>query len=214
MGRIEKLCGYLGECNTFADVGCDHGYCTRYMLDNGLCGRAFVSDISAKCLEKAEKLLEKHIACGRVTPVCCNGLEKIDPAVDLVLIAGMGGDEIAAILRAAFVPENFVFQPMKNARAVREFLLSAGAAITADEVFESGGKYYRVIKGARSGEGQQYSETQLEYGLDFKSESARGYLYEEYQKKLSYLERPLSGAARDKILAEARVLGGILRDGK
>lgn len=214
MGRIEKLCGYLGECNTFADVGCDHGYCTRYMLDNGLCGRAFVSDISAKCLEKAEKLLEQYIVSGRVTPVCCNGLEKIDPAVDLVLIAGMGGDEIAAILRAAFVPENFVFQPMKNARAVREFLLSAGAAITADEVFESGSKYYRVIKGARSGEGQQYSETQLEYGLDFKSEAARGYLYEEYQKKLSYLERPLSGEAREKIFAEARVLGGILRDCK
>ena len=211
MERVEKLCAYLGECKVFADVGCDHGYCTQYMLENGLCGRAVISDISAKCLKKAEKLLEKYIACGRVTSVCCNGLEKVDRAADLVLIAGMGGEEIAAILRNASVPENFVLQPMKNARAVREFLLEAGAAIAVDEVFESGGKYYRVIKGSRSGEGREYTENQLDYGLDFESEAARGYLYGEYQKKLSYLERPLSGEARAKILAEAKILGGILR---
>ena len=48
MDRIKKLCTYLQPCNIFADVACDHGYCAEYMLKNGLCERAVISDISEK----------------------------------------------------------------------------------------------------------------------------------------------------------------------
>ena len=30
--RIRILCSHLTPAETFADVGCDHGYCTEYML--------------------------------------------------------------------------------------------------------------------------------------------------------------------------------------
>ena len=69
------------------------------MLKNGLCKRAVISDISAKCLEKAEILLKNYIQSGAVKSVCCSGLEKIDESTDEVLIAGMGGDEIVEILK-------------------------------------------------------------------------------------------------------------------
>ena len=45
--RIRALCAELAPCVTFADVGCDHGYCTQYMLEGNLCRSAVVSDISA-----------------------------------------------------------------------------------------------------------------------------------------------------------------------
>ena len=32
--RIETLCSLLGKAKTFADVGCDHGFCSEYMLKN------------------------------------------------------------------------------------------------------------------------------------------------------------------------------------
>mgnify|MGYP003307993812 CR=1 FL=1 len=35
--RIDTLCSLLDKVETFADVGCDHGYCSEYMLKNGLC---------------------------------------------------------------------------------------------------------------------------------------------------------------------------------
>ena len=89
--RIRLLCGQLAACETFADVGCDHGYCTQYMLEENLFRRAVVSDISAGSLSKAEKLLSAYIAAGRVAPVCCPGLEKIPKGTEQVLIAGMGG---------------------------------------------------------------------------------------------------------------------------
>ena len=65
MDRIEKLCSYLSPCKTFADVGCDHGYCTLYALKNGLCESAVVSDISEKCLDKARVLLDKFVRAAR-----------------------------------------------------------------------------------------------------------------------------------------------------
>ena len=57
MDRIERLCAFLDKCATFADVACDHGYCAKYMLDNGLCERAVISDISEKSMSKARTLL-------------------------------------------------------------------------------------------------------------------------------------------------------------
>ena len=44
--RIRTLCGELLSCKSFADVGCDHGYCTQYMLERELCGSAVFSEES------------------------------------------------------------------------------------------------------------------------------------------------------------------------
>ena len=68
--RIRTLCGELLPCDRFADVGCDHGYCTQFMLENGLCRFAVVSDISAGSLAKAERLLAAYIRAGSVRSVC------------------------------------------------------------------------------------------------------------------------------------------------
>ena len=57
--RIDTLCSFLTPAKVFADVGCDHGYCTEYMLKNGLCEKAIFSDVSKGSLAKAEKLLAK-----------------------------------------------------------------------------------------------------------------------------------------------------------
>ncbi len=199
MDRIKKLCAYLPRCTTFADVGCDHGYCAQYMLKNNLCGEAVISDISAKSLSKAEALLKEYISSGKCTPVCCFGLEKIDPSINLVLIAGMGGEEIVSILKSAYIPQNFVLQPMRNVRAVREYLLDAGAQIYCDDLFESGGKYYFVLCGRRSGGSREYTPARLEFGFGDLSGALGGYLNAELAKKREYLTRNLAPKTRAEI---------------
>lgn len=211
MDRIDKLCSYLDGCKTFADVGCDHGYCTLYMLKNNLCESAVISDISAKCLDKAERLLSRYITGGKVVSVCCSGLEKVPEDIGQVLIAGMGGDEIVNILKTAYIPASFVFQPMKNARLLREYLLENSASVTVDEMFESGGKFYTVIKGKKGGLRKRYSEIQLKYGLDLQGEVTKKYLAEELKKKQSYLDRQLSENTREEILKEKNEIERILK---
>ena len=167
--RIRALCAELAPCETFADVGCDHGYCTQYMLEENLCRSAVVSDISAGSLSKAETLLSAYIAEGRVTPVCCAGLDKIPKGTEQVLIAGMGGEEIMTILREGFLPPALVLQPMRHTPKVRAFLLERGYAIVRDFTFRDG-KFYDVLRAEfpryRGAQPRGYTERDLEFGYD------------------------------------------------
>ena len=213
MDRIKKLCSYLDKCSTFADVGCDHGYCTLYMLKNGLCERAVISDISAKCLQKAETLLAGFIKNGVVASVCGNGLDGISEVVGQVLIAGMGGEEIVDILKNSFIPRSFVLQPMKNVRAVREYLLSNGAHITLDEPCESRGKFYFVIKGSKCGVPTAYNGKQLEFGLNLTGKATEKYIQIELFKKRAYLERDLKDETRRQIENDICFMEGVINEG-
>ena len=104
MGRIDIICSHLPEADVFADIGCDHGYCTQYMLKNRRCRLAYISDISAGSLQKARTLLAREVEEGRCIPVVADGLDGVKEC-DLVLIAGMGGEEIVRILERGYLPE-------------------------------------------------------------------------------------------------------------
>lgn len=165
MGRIEEICSYIDSSVTFADIGCDHGYCTLHALKSGKCQTAIIADVSAKSLAKAEMLLASYIEQGRCRSVCCDGLQQIDCDCGQVLIAGMGGMEIIKILTEGFIPQKFIFQPMKNAKELRKFLISNGCKITSDDIFFDN-NYYFIIKGERFGGTDSYSEEELVFGKD------------------------------------------------
>lgn len=193
MGRIDIICSHLPHTDVFADVGCDHGYCTKYMLDRGLCRLAYISDISAASLHKAERLLQNEIVAGRCIPVVADGLNGIEKC-DCVLIAGMGGEEMIHVLSNREIPSLFVLQPMKNTEKVRTFLLEQGCKITLDYTFEDG-KFYDLIVGNASG-GDCYSQAELRYGRDNLRTPQIAFLHkmQEKTKKLRLLtENPFMG---------------------
>ena len=172
--RIDTLCALLKPVDTFADVGCDHGYCTEYMLKNGLCKRAIFSDISKGSLQKAETLLADFVADGAAIPVLGDGFFGVPSAVDQVLIAGMGGSEMLAIItdkKYGFIPKRFVLQPMHDAEKLRRYLVENGADIQRDFTFFDG-KFYDVIVGGKREDGGQvfdessYTDAEYEFGRD------------------------------------------------
>ena len=127
--RIRKIVAEIPSSRIFGDIGCDHGYAAEYMLKTGKCKVAIISDISEKCLDKARKLLKKYEEKGRVKSVVTDGFTGL-PKLDTALIAGMGGEEIVAIMKnAEELPENLVLQPMKNCDKVRVFAVCAGYRI-------------------------------------------------------------------------------------
>ncbi|MCD8373204.1 MAG: class I SAM-dependent methyltransferase [Clostridia bacterium] len=211
MDRIKKLCSYLSPCESFADIGCDHGYCSEYMLKNGLCEKVTISDVSEKSLSKAERLLKKYIESGICTAVCCDGLTSIDKNTDLVLIAGIGGEEIVKILKESFIPESFVFQPMHSEADLRKYLLNNDCKLTYDGIFYSGNKYYFVIKGENSGGEQNYTPAELAYGRDsLGSPELKSMLKGEIEKAEEYLSRSMSQENRQKLTDRVIFLRGIL----
>lgn len=210
--RIQKICGELDECESFADVGCDHGYCTQYMLDRCLCKRAIISDISAPSLKKAETLLAAYLLEGVLTSVCADGLKGIPSHTDEVLIAGMGGHEILQILKRDFIPKKFILQPMKNSEELRRFLVGAGCKITADYTFRDG-KFYDIIKGEREGGCETYSEDEFEFGRDNirkKLPDFKAFIQVSIDKTHTYMFDKMSGESRSALLERIRHLKEIL----
>ena len=162
--RLNKIFSVIEKCSVFADIGCDHGYMTKAMLDSGKCERAICSDVSAKCLEKAENLLSDYISQGRVKSVVSDGFDNVGRC-DVALIAGMGGEEICTIIeRAPTLPERLVLQPMKNADKVRLCAVKQGYRIEKDFIFKSAGKFYvliSLVKGRDS-----LTQDEVEFGRD------------------------------------------------
>ncbi len=206
MERIARICSYLDKCVTLADVGCDHGYCARTALKSGLCEKVYITDVSAKCLAKAEKLLAGEIANGACEAICCDGLSGVDKDCEQVLIAGMGGEEILRIIKNGFIPKKFVFQPMKNAPELRGYLLKSGCKILADDIFYDNDKYYFIIKGERSGATPPYTENELIFGRDsLKNPEIKRYAKAEADKRKAYLQGALSDETRKKIQNELEI---------
>lgn len=164
--RIEMICKNLPVCTYFADIGCDHGYCTAFMLENNLCKEAIITDISEKSLKKAEKLLANFLLSGKLKSICTNGLQFVDEKYQQILIAGMGGEEIILILENGFLPETLILQPMKNSNKVRKFLLNKGYTLTKDFTF-SDKKFYDLLV-AQKGviKKRKYTHLEIEYGFD------------------------------------------------
>ena len=167
--RIDTLCGLLVKTEIFADIGCDHGYCTEYALENGICDFAVFSDISKGSLAKAEKLLRRFVEQGRAKGVLGDGFRGVAKDTGEVLIAGMGGSEIVHIFshpEYGFLPKRFVLQPMHDSEKLRRYLIAQGAYIERDFTFRDG-KFYDVIVGGFDGRAMQaYNAWEYEFGRE------------------------------------------------
>ena len=218
--RIDTLCSLLAPAKVFADVGCDHGYCTEYMLEKGLCERAIFSDVSKGSLAKAEKLLAPFVRAGKATAVLGDGFFGIDKEVDEVLIAGMGGSEIVSILSDSshgFMPKRFVFQPMHDSEKLRRYVLENGGYIERDYTFEDG-KFYDVLVGGLAKAGGQvcgeYTAAAYEFGRDNLLEMPEAFV-SRTKKQIAnigkYLKEPnLQEESRQSLVARRERLQGVL----
>lgn len=212
--RISQICSHLGRGKTFADVGCDHGYCAEYALENNLFETVYISDISAGSLKKAEELLAEYVQAGRCIPVLADGMQGLPEGVDVLLIAGLGGEEIIKILREGYLPKRFVFQPMKNAEKLRSFLVESGAKITADYTFGEG-YFYDLIAGEDKG-GSSYTEREILFGKDNLKTPTPSFLHkleEERRKLLRYLEEgKMSGKNREKLSSRLKEVEDVIHE--
>lgn len=215
--RIDTLCALLQKTTTFADVGCDHGYCSEYMLKNSLCERAIFSDVSKGSLAKAEKLLAPYVRSGKAVAVLGDGFKGVPKDTEEVLIAGMGGSEIVSILsdkQYGFIPKRFVFQPMHDGEKLRRYLVENGAVLERDYTFEDGKFYDVLVGGVAEGETQTYTDAEYEFGREnllLMPEAFVKRTEKLIQKLKKVLRAPsLQAESREEIVARLARLQGVL----
>lgn len=208
--RLKIIYELLPKCERFSDIGCDHGYITKEMLNSAKCKFAVASDISEKCLDKARGILKEEIASNRAVCVVSNGFENL-PETDVALIAGMGGEEIVSIISCAKVlPKILVLQPMKNADRVRINLENLGYGITTDYTFKSDGKFYDLIKAEKGVRVKKLSKKEIKFGKDNLKDKPISFI-EKLNARINVLNACISDSnlndkARKKIKKELKEL--------
>lgn len=133
-----------------ADIGTDHAYLPVWLLLQGRVRKAIAADLRQGPLDRARLTARQYECSGDISFRLCDGLAQIGAdEVDTIVVAGMGGETIAAILDAASWTRNerytFILQPMSAQPELRAWLWRNGFDIQKEEVICEGEKLYNIF---------------------------------------------------------------------
>ena len=149
--RLQCLADWVPVGSRLLDVGTDHGYLPIWLLLNHRISRAIASDLREGPLSRAKKAAEEYGVSSVLTLRLCDGLAGVDlNEIDTIVIAGMGGENIATILKN--VPQTtmehctLLLQPMTRAEILRAFLMEHEYQITRERLVRDRGILYPVME--------------------------------------------------------------------
>ncbi|WP_325200065.1 tRNA (adenine(22)-N(1))-methyltransferase [Oscillibacter sp.] len=148
--RLRLLADWVPSGARLADIGTDHGYLPVWLRLRGRVGSAIACDLREGPLAHARETGRSYGVDG-IDYRLGNGLAVVSPEeADAVVIAGMGGENIAAILaRAPWTADGrhiLLLQPQTRAETLRAFLAENGYAIRREALVEDRGVIYPVIE--------------------------------------------------------------------
>ena len=166
--RLQAVADLVSEGFIVADVGTDHGYIPIYLLKTGKCNKAFAMDVNKGPLLRAQEHIDEHGLTDCIETRLSDGVKRLQPGeCDAVVIAGMGGALTIKILEEGKdIFQNlseFVLQPQSELYKVREYLVSHGYCVIAEDMVWEDGKFYPMMK-VINGEASSYDAIELCYG--------------------------------------------------
>lgn len=148
--RLALLAGWVRPGARLADVGTDHGHLPVRLLLEGRIVSAIASDLRPGPLSRAMEAGRRY-GVENIDFRLCDGLSAIGPEeCDTVVIAGMGGENIAAILAAAPWTADgcrtLLLQPQSKEEVLRRFLMDHGYAIRREALALDRGVLYPCME--------------------------------------------------------------------
>lgn len=153
----------LIECDTLVDVGCDHGLLGLNALRKKKANKVIFVDISLESLNKSIDLIRKYELLHKSSFMQTDGLKDVKEPYDLIVIAGIGSDEIIKILEDAKYFGEGIFVPHSKPQKLRAYL-SGKFHIKSDDIIEENNRFYSIISVTRGS--TVYTEEELFLGLN------------------------------------------------
>ncbi len=151
---IEKI-----NASTVCDIGTDHAYIPVQLIKEKRADKVIATDMNKGPLSAARENVNAEGVADRVELRLGDGLSPISEGeCDNIIIAGMGGELITAILKngdkVAKSADKLFLQPMNSQELLREFLLLNGYEILEEDIEVEGFKVYNLII-AKRGKGKK-----------------------------------------------------------
>ncbi|MCH5201679.1 MAG: SAM-dependent methyltransferase [Oscillospiraceae bacterium] len=186
--RLFVVASMVDKGAVVADIGTDHAYLPVYLIQNGICKKAFACDIKSSPLEKGrQNIIFNHLE-DKIETRLSDGLAGIDSnEADTFTIAGMGADVIIHILSSCPYIRNkkytIIIQPMSKYYILTKWLFENGFSIEKQQCVTEGQRHYTVIKIRYSGEDIIFSPTDIYTGkMDLQDKECRTFLEMEIAK--------------------------------
>lgn len=166
--RLQTVAGMVKSKGTVADIGCDHGFTSIYLIQQGLAQKAIAMDIREGPLQSAREHIRQYGLERQIATRLSDGARELLPyEADTLLISGMGGALLCRILRdspqVVQACRELVLSPQSELHLVRHLLHEIGFRITEEAMLKEQGKYYIVLR-AVPGEEHYSREEEYIYG--------------------------------------------------
>lgn len=167
--RLEACAAFVRRGKIAADIGTDHAYLPIWLVRSGIVPYAYASDINEEPIRSAMNNINSYGLNEKIIAFTADGLSKIpEDKVDDIIIAGMGGDNIAGILSGAKWLKNaryrLIMQPMSRASRLREHLFGNGFDIIEERAVCEAGRIYTVICAEYSGRNSSFDDYDIYAG--------------------------------------------------
>lgn len=167
-GRLAAIAAFIPPGSVVADIGTDHARLPVYLVRKGICPRVLATDLHEKPYQSACRAVAAHALGDRIEVRRGDGLQPLLPGeVDLVVVAGMGGNTIRQILATGAgvlaAVKRLVLQPMTDAGDLRRWLVENGWRLVDEKLVEEDGRLY-VIMAAEPGREETTEPWLLEVG--------------------------------------------------
>ena len=148
--RLKTAANYIHPGSFFADIGSDHAYLPIYICQTDQSARAIAGELNEGPKQAAQAHVHGYQLSGRIEVRKGDGLAVIETEpVDTVVICGMGGGLIRAILEDGkdklSSVKRLVLQPNMDGHYLRAWLDDHYYHITAEEILEEDGHIYEII---------------------------------------------------------------------
>lgn len=162
--RLETVASAVRKGSRVADIGTDHAYLPIALVKRGICPSALACDIRKGPLENAKRSVAEARLTDAIDCRLGDGLAPIAAEeADDIVIAGMGGETIVAILQAcdwiADARYRLILQPMTRIEELRRYLLTHGFEIEREDVAHDSKHWYTVLSVGYTGRAPETDET-------------------------------------------------------
>ena len=148
--RLAACCGYVRPGDRVADIGCDHGYLSIYLLKNHIASCAYACDVAQGPLDSARRNAVKFGVAEKLSFYLSDGVKNVPRDFDTLVCAGMGGDTMVSILSAApWLKDSkyrLVLQCQSKRELLRSYLSENGWHIAEEAVLRDGRFLYTVME--------------------------------------------------------------------
>lgn len=149
--RLSAILAFVPKAKVVADIGCDHGFVSIRLIQDGIAERVLASDVNEGPLLRAKEHVKQYGLSNFIQLRLSDGMHAItsQDEVETAVIAGMGGKLMVRILSDALknglAISNLVLQPQSEWEALRSFLRKHGYQITNENMIYEDGKYYPIL---------------------------------------------------------------------